>query len=255
MILSSSIFGKGNPIIILHGLFGESKNWNSIANELAFNFEVHLIDQRNHGKSFHHDEHNYIALAEDVYNYIQFYRLEHYVIMGHSMGGKVAMQFAFMYPGKLKKLIIVDIAPKKYHDNHDIIFQGLNQVLLKASSRKEAYTILMGYINDAVTVNFLLKGFYLSEDDNPKFKFNYQALEKNIIHMLGGLKKHNNFNGMTYFVSGSKSNYIQSHDFEDISKLFPNNQMIQINNAGHWVHFEAKENFLRTIKTILKSHL
>ena len=83
--------------IILHGLFGESKNWNSIANELASNFEIHLIDQRNHGKSFHHDEHNYIVLAEDIYNYIQFHRLENYIIMGHSMGGKVAMQFAFIF--------------------------------------------------------------------------------------------------------------------------------------------------------------
>ena len=252
MILSSTVLGSGNPLIILHGLFGESKNWNSIAKEMSSDFEVHLIDQRNHGNSFHHDQHNYIALANDLYNYINEYSLKKYSIIGHSMGGKVAMQFSLMYPDEIQNLIIVDIAPKEYKNEHYTIFEGLQKVLLESASRKEAQNILIHYVKDITVVNFLLKGFSLSDSCKPQFKFNIHALEKNINNLLGTLKKHNNFNGMTYFLSGSESNYIQPSDAKDISKLFPRNKIITINNAGHWIHFEAKESFLHTIKTILK---
>ena len=252
MILSSTVLGSGNPLIILHGLFGESKNWNSIAKEMSSDFEVHLIDQRNHGNSFHHEQHNYIALANDLYNYINEHSLKKYSIIGHSMGGKVAMQFSLMYPDEIQNLIIVDIAPKEYKNEHYTIFEGLQKVLLESASRKEAQNILMHYVKDITVVNFLLKGFSLSDSCKPQFKFNIHALEKNINNLLGTLKKHNNFNGMTYFLSGSESNYIQPSDAKDISKLFPRNKIITINNAGHWIHFEAKETFLYTIKTILK---
>ena len=252
MILSSTVLGSGNPLIILHGLFGESKNWNSIANELSSHFEVHLIDQRNHGNSFHHQEHNYQVLANDVYNYINEHSLKNYSIIGHSMGGKVAMQFSLMYPDEIQNLIIVDIAPKEYKNEYYAIFEGLQKVLLESDSRKKEQNILMHYIKDITIVNFLLKGFSLSDSCKPKFRFNIHALEKNINNLLGTLKKHNNFNGMTYFLSGSESNYIQPSDHKDISKLFPRNKIIIINNAGHWIHFEAKESFLLTIKTILK---
>ena len=252
MILSSTILGSGNPLIILHGLFGESKNWNSIAKEMSSNFEVHLIDQRNHGNSFHHDQHNYIALANDLYNYINEHSLKKYSVIGHSMGGKVAMQFSLMYPDEIQNLIIVDIAPKEYKNEHHRIFEGLKQVLLESDSRKDAQNILMNYVKDITVVNFLLKGFSISDSCQPQFKFNIHTLEKNINNLLGTLKKHNNFNGMTYFLSGSESNYIQPSDAKDISKLFPRNKIITINNAGHWIHFEAKESFLNTIKTILK---
>jgi len=252
MILSSTVLGSGNPLIILHGLFGESKNWNSIAKEMSSDFEVHLIDQRNHGNSFHHEEHNYIVLANDLYNYINEHSLKKYSIIGHSMGGKSAMQFSLMYPDEIQNLIIVDIAPKEYKNEHYAIFKGLQQVLLESDSRKEAQNILMHYVKDMTVVNFLLKGFSISDSCKPQFKFNIHALEKNINNLLGTLKKHNNFNGMTYFLSGSESNYIQTSDAKDISILFPRNKIITINNAGHWIHFEAKEFFLHTIKTILK---
>ena len=158
MILSSTVLRSGNPLIILHGLFGESKNWNSIAKEMSSDFEVHLIDQRNHGNSFHHEEHNYIVLANDLYNYINEHSLKKYSIIGHSMGGKAAMQFSLMYPDEIQNLIIVDIAPKEYKNEHYAIFKGLQQVLLESDSRKEAQNILMHYVKDMTVVNFLLKG-------------------------------------------------------------------------------------------------
>jgi len=254
MILSSSIIGMGEPVIILHGLFGESKNWHSIATELASSFEVHLIDQRNHGNSFHHKEHNYIVLAEDLNHYIEEKSIANYSIIGHSMGGKVAMQFALLYPNKLKKLIIVDIAPKQYKDNHVKIFQGLNRVLSKSTSRKEAQEILMQYSDDIVTNNFLLKGLTFSKDNQPNFKFNITSIEENMPNMLDAVQTNTISNSMIYFLSGTKSDYIKRTDMQYIEQVFPNNQIINIENAGHWIHFDQKEIFLKTIKIILMNN-
>ena len=135
MILKSIIMGQGNGpiIIILHGLFGESKNWVSIANLLESTYEVHLIDQRNHGNSFHDIEHNYFVLAQDLNHYINSLKLINYSIIGHSMGGKVAMQFALLYPDQIHKLIIIDISPKKYKNQYFSIFKGLEHVLCSFS--------------------------------------------------------------------------------------------------------------------------
>jgi len=255
MILSASVIGVGEPVIILHGLFGESKNWNSIAKELASNFEVHLIDQRNHGVSFHHKEHNYVVLAEDLNQYIEAKNIVNSSIIGHSMGGKVAMQFALLYPHKLKKLIILDIAPKQYKDKSVKIFQALNKVLAQSKSRKEAYKILMEYSDDIVINNFLLKGLSFSKDKQPNFKFNLKSIEENMSNMLDSISTNTTFNSMTYFLSGEKSEYIKQKDIQYIEQVFPNNHIIEIENAGHWIHFDQKEKFLNTIKTILNKQL
>ncbi len=252
MILSSIIMGEGPALIILHGLFGESKNWLSIGRLLSSKFEVHLIDQRNHGKSFHDDVHNYICLAEDLNNYITQKNIKIFSLIGHSMGGKSAMQFALLYPDKLHKLIIIDISPNHYNDDHSAIFIGLSEVLLKSNSRKEAIQILKKYINDVVVINFLLKSYYLSDDNIPKFKFNIDALEKNIGKILSCVSRKKKFSKMVYFLKGEKSNYISEDDFEYISSLFPVYEIIEIKGAGHWIHFDQKDIFLNTINKILK---
>ena len=252
MILSSTIMGQGAPLIILHGLFGESKNWISIAKKLEYKFEIHLLDQRNHGDSFHHFEHNYVVLAKDLYNYIQDKALKNCSIIGHSMGGKIAMKFACLYPDKLNKLIIIDIAPKRYNDNHSHIFQGLNKVIEHAKSKKEAHAILMDYVQDIVMVNFLLKGLFFSEANKANLKFNIAVLAKSINHLLGFSDPQLTFNKMVYFLSGSESNYIKASDSKAISAFFAKYQIINIKDAGHWIHFDQKEKFLNTINKILK---
>ena len=136
MILSSTVIGGGPVVVILHGLFGEGKNWLSIAKEISNHFEVHLIDQRNHGNSFHSMEHNYEVMALDLDKYIKSKNITNFFLLGHSMGGKTAMEFALLYPKNVDKLIIVDIAPKLYKENHVNIFEGLKQVLSRANSRK-----------------------------------------------------------------------------------------------------------------------
>ena len=252
MIISSQIIGRGPVVIILHGLFGEGRNWLSVANELQSNFEVHLIDQRNHGNSFHHFEHNYLALAEDLYNYIKAKELTNVSIIGHSMGGKTAMNFACIYPDLLSKLIIIDIAPKSYQDDHSQIFQGLNDVIKHSHSRKEAYLIFMNYVDDSVMTNFLLKGLYYSENNKAQLKFNLPILERSIKDLLGFVALQSTFNKMVYFLSGSKSDYINDSDFESIAKIFPVYQIVNIKNAGHWIHVDQKEYFVNTINKILK---
>ena len=252
MIISSKIIGEGPIVIILHGLFGQGKNWLSIANELQSNFEVHLVDQRNHGDSFHHFAHNYLVLAEDLHNYIKAKELIHVSIIGLSMGGKTAMKFAGLYPDKLNQLIIVDIAPKSYHDQHSHIFEGLHEVIKYSKSRKEAHAILMDYIDDTVMINFLLKGLYFLDDNTAKLKFNLSVLATSIDHLLGFSDSQSIFNKMVYFLSGSKSEYINELDDQYISKLFPLYEIFNIEDAGHWIHVDQKDKFLNTINKILK---
>ena len=168
------------------------------------------------------------------------------------MGGKVAMQFACRYPNNLDKLIIIDIAPKNYIESHVKIFQGLKAVVLKSRSRKDAGLILQNYIDDLITINFLLKGLYFSKTNQAEFKFNLSALEQNIEALLSFVTPKYTFDSVVYFLSGSKSNYIQSSDIKYISKPFPLYKIIKIDNAGHWVHFDQKELFLDVINKILK---
>ena len=201
MILYSQILGNGHPLIILHGLFGESRNWYSVAKELSINYQVHLIDQRNHGNSFHHAEHNYIVLAQDLYNYVENKKLINYSIIGHSMGGKVAMQYALLYPEKLQNLVVVDIAPKVYKNTQKFIFSALRSVLLQSTSRKEAQSILMEYTGDLGVTNFLLKGFYLSNENKIKLIFNFSAREENMDYISEKLSSKNVYMRPTYFLS------------------------------------------------------
>ncbi len=246
------IIGAGSPLLILHGLFGESKNWLTIAKGLSSFFEVHLIDQRNHGNSFHHTEHNYTVLAEDINSYMNNKNIAKCALIGHSMGGKVAMQFSVLYPDKLNQLVVVDVAPKIYQDKHGSVFKGLSNVLAYAKSRKQAQQILLEHLDDIVVTNFLLKGLRFSQQNEPKFKFNLHVLEKNRKNLCDTIYPLKKFNSMVYFLFGSKSNYIKPSDTQYISELYPLYQLLEIPQAGHWVHFEQKERFLNTIKTILK---
>lgn len=251
MILSSNILGSGPVLIILHGLFGEGKNWLTIGKVLSKNYEVHLIDQRNHGNSFHHVDHNYQVMSEDLVSYLDLHQINSCSIIGHSMGGKVAMNFTFNFPDKVNKLIIVDISPKKYRDQFTEIFSGLKMVLRDAKSRKDAITILMNYVHDLNTAHFLLKSLFINNTGSPSLKFNLNVLEKNRNILLEELNPKGVYNGLTYFLHGEKSNYINFSDISHIKMRFPNSKLIKIKDAGHWIHFDQKNQFLLTIEKIL----
>ena len=254
-ILHSKILGQGKPLVILHGFLGMSDNWKTLGNSYSENgFNVHLIDQRNHGKSFHSTDFNYDFLAMDLENYLDYQGLESTSLIGHSMGGKTAMQFACSYPSMVSKLIVADIAPKYYPPHHSTIIDALNKIDLNGiSSRTEADEQLKKYIPDFGTRQFLLKNLYWNEDKNLRFRFNLEVLSEKMQEIGENINNTDNFDGPTLILKGDRSEYVVENDMTEIKKYFPNAEMETITNAGHWLHAENPEQFLEKSLKFLNS--
>ncbi|MDY0780868.1 alpha/beta fold hydrolase [Tenacibaculum sp. IB213877] len=248
-ILHSKIIGEGKPLLILHGFFGMGDNWKSHANKFAEDgFEVHLIDQRNHGRSFHSDEFNYELLVEDLYNYIEHHQLEKVNLLGHSMGGKTVMLFAVEHPEFVEKLIVADIAPKEYPPHHQDIIKALNSVDFSVqNSRKLVDAKLAELISEVGVRQFLLKNTYWKDKDQLAFRFNLSSLTKNYPEVVKALPSFTVFEGKTLFLAGENSGYITKEDEPLISAHFPNAQIKTIANAGHWLHAENPKDFYKDV--------
>lgn len=244
MKLFSRIEGEGKPFLILHGLFGMSDNWSSLAKRWAQDcgVEVHMLDMRNHGQSPHSDTHSYEAMAEDVLEYMRDRGFESAIIMGHSMGGKVAMHLATMEPSAVEKLCVVDIAPKSYPVHHQEIIDAMRTLdfsILK--SRKEADDKLAESMPNFAMRQFLLKSLYWESEGVLGWRFNLDAIEANI-EMVGlPLNERAYYSGPTTFIRGALSNYVKDTDFDLILNHFPTTKFITIPNAGHWVHSEQPQ--------------
>lgn len=245
MILHSRIEGKGKPLVILHGFLGMSDNWKTLGSQFAeIGYEVHMLDMRNHGKSFHSDEFSYEAMANDVKKYCKFHQLQNIILLGHSMGGKTAMLFATSHPELIEKLIVADIGPKFYPQHHQPILEGLNAVdFSKQPSRSEVEEIVSKYIEDIGTRQFLLKSLYWKEKEQLAFRFNLPVFNEKIEEIGKALPAENKFDKPTLFLRGSKSNYILDEDFETIQIHFPKAKIETISNAGHWLHAENPVEF------------
>jgi len=244
-LLHSKIIGEGQPLCILHGFLGMSDNWKTLGNSYAEEgFQVHLIDQRNHGKSFHSEEFNYDILATDLKNYLGHHNIQSTFIIGHSMGGKTAMQFACSYPEMVKKLVVADIAPKFYPPHHENIIKGLNAIFIeKIASRKQADTALEEHIPDFGTRQFLLKNLYWVEKGKLGFRFNLKVLSTKMEEIGENISNLDVFEGETLFLRGDKSEYIMSNDSPQIKLHFPKSKIETIDNAGHWLHAENPKQF------------
>ncbi len=253
-VLYSRIEGEGQPFIVMHGYLGMSDNWKSFGTQIAaLGYQVHLLDLRNHGRSFHDSEFTYDAMVEDVRYYMVENNLEQAVVLGHSMGGKVAMKFATTYPGKVKQLLVADIAPKEYAPHHQDILAGLNAVdFSKKPSRNEVDDILSSYVKDLSTRMFLMKSLYWVEPGQLAFRFNLAVFNQNEFVIGEGLSEDAFYNGKTLFLKGAKSNYIQDSDEEMIKQIFPNSKIVSISNAGHWLHAENPDEFYQAVKIFLK---
>ena len=253
MILNSKILGESsNCIIILHGLFGSLDNWFSIGKELSSGFQVHLVDLTNHGKSYHSDEHNYELMSRDVYNYIKYHQIKKPTIIGHSMGGKVAMYISINYRELIKNLVVIDIAPKKYKNHHQTIITALSEVsTINLESRKQAETILKRHQITPKTSQFLLKNLFWDESEGLIFRFNLITIKKSINQLLDFPPNFEIVNTTSFFIRGSDSNYINQDDLKFINEKFSNSTLIDIFGAGHWVHFDQRKKFIHTIKKIL----
>jgi len=254
MTIHSRIEGEGIPMIILHGFLGMSDNWKSLATQFASDgFQVHALDLRNHGKSLHSDEFNYEVMVEDVKNYIHLHQLTNSVVLGHSMGGKVAMLLATTYPNLVSKLIIADIGPKYYTPHHQTILAGLNAVdFSKNPSRSEVEQVLSNFITDFGTRQFLLKNLYWKTPEQLAFRFNLQVFNDKIETIGIALPFENKFEGTTLFLRGNKSDYILDSDFETIYHHFPMASIVTIDNAGHWLHAENPKDFQLKVMQFLK---
>ncbi|QVY65080.1 alpha/beta fold hydrolase [Polaribacter sp. Q13] len=252
-ILHSTIKGEGKPLLILHGYFGMSDNWKTLGNQFAKDYQVHLIDQRNHGRSFHEDEFNYEVLVEDLYNYIQHYQLEKVDIIGHSMGGKTAMLFAVTYPELVDKLIIVDISPRMYQPHHNAILAALNSIDFSLeNTRTLVDKKLSGLIPDFGVRQFLLKNVYWKEKGQLAFRFNLESLTENNAEIGEALPSFTVFEKETLFLKGEKSEYITKEEKPIIEAHFPNSRIVEIKNAGHWLHAENPKQFYAEVSEFLK---
>lgn len=244
-MLYSKIEGEGKPLLIIHGYLGMSDNWKSLATQfVSEGFQTHALDLRNHGRSFHSDEFTYEAMVQDILEYCQGNNLEKVSIIGHSMGGKLAMFFASKYPEMIDKLIIADIGPKYYRPHHQDIMAGLNAVdFTKKPERAEVEELLKPYIPDFGTRQFLMKSLYWVEPGQLGFRFNLPVFNEKIDNIGEALPENAVFEKPTLFLRGDKSNYIKNEDFETIKKHFPNSEIKTIVNAGHWLHAENPKDF------------
>lgn len=254
-MLHSNIIGAGQPLLILHGFLGMSDNWKTLGTQYADEgYQVHLIDQRNHGKSFWSEDFSYDLMAEDVLRYMDKREIQQAAILGHSMGGKTAMRFACNYPQRVEKLLVADIAPKYYPPHHQEILNGLNAMDLPSyDSRGEADKALKAHIPDFGTRQFLLKNLYWKEKGLLAFRFNLDVLTEEYEAVGEAIGSSETFPGSTLFLRGDRSEYISPSDEEEIRKHFPFATVITISNAGHWLHAENPGEFFTRSMEFLRA--
>ncbi|MEM7296640.1 MAG: alpha/beta fold hydrolase [Bacteroidota bacterium] len=238
MKLHFRTLGEGEPLIIMHGVFGSSDNWQTLGKVFAESFKVYLVDLRNHGKSPHNDTFNYEVMVADINELMEDEGISQAYILGHSMGGKVAMHLSTKHEEKVSKLIVVDITPKYYPPHHKQIFEGFHAVDLNSlQSRKDADDQMAQVISNVGVRQFILKNLDRSSDGF-KWKLNLSVIEDAVENVGSGLTEDVSFDGDTLFIAGGKSDYILDEDHELIRKYFPNSEIETIQGAGHWVHAE-----------------
>ncbi len=244
--------GRGRAVILLHGLFGASDNWHPVAQRLAVKFRVLALDQRNHGQSPHSAEIHYPLLAADVQEFMAAHGMERASIIGHSMGGKTAMQFALQFPERVEKLVVADMAPRAYAPAHDPIFAALQALDLKSfSTRHEMEAALAPAIPDLALRRFLLKNLRRNPGGEFFWKINLSGLAENYPKLCHPIAAPRPCAKPVLFIRSGKSNYINPEDEPLIRQLFPQARIQTIAEAGHWVHADQLELFLRAILDFL----
>lgn len=247
MILYSKTLGQGNHLVILHGLFGSSDNWQTFAKAVSHIYTVTGIDLRNHGRSDHTDDFSYALIAKDLEDTLKELGIHQCILMGHSMGGKAAAYFAIKNPPMVKSLWIIDIAMRSYPPHHQIYFDAMLSLDLSTiQSRQEADTHLQLYIQDQTVRQFILKNLMRNENNAFHWRFNLAALYTHYDEINKEITSDYPFDKTVYFVKGEYSNYITATDELHIKQLFPQAQFITIPAAGHWIHADQPEVFKST---------
>lgn len=252
MSLHYQIVGEGGtPLLLIHGLFGSADNWRGIAKKLSQTRQVISVDLRNHGRSFHHPQQNYSLMAADIVDVLNRLGIDKVDLLGHSIGGKVAMQYAVDYGPRLNKLVIVDIAPRQYPDTHSQIFKNLMSVNLDHyQQRAEVDEALVALLPDKAVRSFLLMNI-TSQGGKLAWRINLNHLFCNYPAMLQAIKPVEPISTPTLFISGGDSDYIGSEDRQQIRQFFSKVRLLRIAEAGHWVHADQPEAFCQTVEKFL----
>jgi len=247
-------FGSGPPMVILHGLFGISDNWVSIARILGEQYTVYVPDLRNHGQSPHSTVFDFAVLEEDLLELTEEYSLENLVLMGHSLGGKTAMYFALHHPQSIKKLIIVDISLRKAPVNteHQMLIDAMLGIdFTKVSARSDVDRQLENKIHSQRLRQFLLKNVYRRDNKILDWRLNLHVINANLLNIFEGVDVPGRYTGPALFIRGGRSDYIREEDFEELKSKFPGALVKTIPEAGHWVHADAPGEFLEAVRAFL----
>lgn len=237
--------------MLLHGLFGSADNWGSIARQLARHYQVISVDLRNHGRSPHSDSQTYPEMAGDLLAVLDALGLEQVHLLGHSLGGKVAMQFATRYPERLHTLMVVDMAMRAYADAHTHLIDAMLAVdLSQVHTRSEADKVLAASIGDVMVRQFLLTNLVKAED-RLQWRINLPALKANYLHFQAALPAH--FAKPSLFIRGAHSDYVQENDVADIQRHFAHAEFVSL-PTGHWVHAEQPQLFIEAVAHFLRCH-
>lgn len=253
MQLKYDVIGDGFPLVVLHGLFGSRDNWRSIARRLAKNFSVYTLDLRNHGEAFHQAGMTYDELAGDVCNWLQHMQLSRIHLMGHSMGGKTAMQLAVSFPEIINRLIVADIAAKRYPPDHAVIIEALKAInLAEISTRRDADQQLAAHLSDPLVRAFLLKNL-VAKDGGFVWRIDLTAIDVAYTDICAAPDTHRGFAGPTLFIRGARSSFVLDEDIVMIEKDFPDSRIETIADAGHWLHAEKPDDFCSLVSRFLLS--
>jgi esterase len=252
MDLHFEVEGEGEPLIVLHGLFGSLENWRPISRKLATRFKVLLVDQRNHGRSPHNNEMSYSLMAEDVRQVLLRQRLNTAHVLGHSMGGKTAMQLALLHPEMVGKLVVADMAPRAYPPRHQGIIDGMLALeLSQFHSRKEIEAALAPAVPELATRQFLLKNVVRLEGGTFGWRLGLKEIGSNYLRLTEAVVGDAPFDKPALFVRGANSNYLSESDFPAIQRLFPKAVLRSIPEAGHLLHVQSPEFFSRVVTEFL----
>lgn len=245
--------GEGQPIVILHGLFGSSDNWLTQAKLLSESYKVYTVDLRNHGQSPHHNDFTYQAMVDDLQTFFNSEDLKNVTLIGHSMGGKAAMNFALSHADCIDRLVIVDIAPRVYDLEHYVIADGLAAIPIDTiASRNEADDVLREYVSDSGTRQFLLKNLQRKPEGGFTWKINLPVIREQLGNIGVDLQFDGKFSKPTLFIRGQNSSYVLDSDWPRIKQIFPLAKL-ETMDTGHWVQAEKPQEFVNLLTSWLNS--
>jgi len=253
--LHSSCIGRGPPVVLLHGLFGSGNNLGALARSLQDRYEVHSVELPNHGRSGWLHGADLRAMAACLREWMEHHGLRAARLAGHSLGGKVAMQFALDNPDRVGALVVADIAPVAYAPHHDAVFAALDAVAAaRCPSREAAAELMADHLQELEVIQFLLTGLRREPDGSYVWRFNLEGIKESYASVLAAPESRSPYRGPVMFVRGGESDYIREQHRSPILGLFPAAEMKTMPGCGHWLHAQRPQLFNSVVGRFLDAH-